>query len=164
MKISTRLGGLSLVLLSQSLLADIEGDSAPVRLTPIVVTATRTAQSLDQTLASVTVITREQLQQRQVSTVTEALNGVVGLQFRTNGGVGKATSLSMRGTESGHLLVLIDGVKIGSAILGTSAFQHIPVEQIERIEVVRGPRASLYGSEAIGGVIQIFTRDGRGGA
>ena len=163
MKISTRLGGLSLVLLSQSLLADIEGDSAPVRLTPIVVTATRTAQSLDQTLASVTVITREQLQQRQVSTVTEALNGVVGLQFRTNGGVGKATSLSMRGTESGHLLVLIDGVKIGSATLGTSAFQHIPVEQIERIEVVRGPRASLYGSEAIGGVIQIFTRDGRGG-
>ena len=163
MKISTRLGGLALVLLSQSLLADIEADSAPVRLTPIVVTATRTAQSLDQTLASVTVITREQLEQRQVSTVTEALNGVVGLQFRTNGGVGKATSLSMRGTESGHLLVLIDGVKIGSATLGTSAFEHLPIEQIERIEVVRGPRASLYGSEAIGGVIQIFSRDGRGG-
>ena len=163
MKISTRIGGLSLLMLSQSLVAEIETDSQPVQLSPIVVTATRTAQSLEQTLASVTIITRDQLEKRQVLTVPEALNGVAGLQFRSNGGIGKSTSLSMRGTESGHLLVLIDGVKMGSATLGTAAFQHLPIEQIERIEVVRGPRASLYGSEAIGGVIQIFTRDGSSG-
>ncbi|MBL4621229.1 MAG: TonB-dependent receptor, partial [Immundisolibacteraceae bacterium] len=163
MKLSTRLGGLVLVFLSQFVVADIDIDSAATKLSPIIVTATRTAQSLDQTLASVTVITREQLEKRQVSSVAEALNGVVGLQFTSTGGVGKSTSVFMRGTQSGHLLVLVDGVKVGSATLGSAAFEHIPIQQIERIEVVRGPRASLYGSEAVGGVIQIFTRDGREG-
>jgi vitamin B12 transporter len=68
----------------------------------------------------------------------------------------------MRGTESDHVLVLVDGIKIGSATAGTVPFEHIPLSQVERIEVVRGPRSSLYGSEAIGGVIQIFTRHGKG--
>ncbi len=67
----------------------------------------------------------------------------------------------LRGSETDHVLVLIDGVKVGSASLGATAFQFIDPDQIERIEIVRGPRSSLYGSDAIGGVIQIFTVDPR---
>jgi len=74
--------------------------------------------------------------------------------------LGKSTSLFMRGTNSNHVLVMIDGLKIGSATLGTISLQDIPIAHIDRIEVVRGPRSSLYGSEAIGGVIQIFTKKG----
>lgn len=127
-----------------------------------VVTATRTAQSVDATLASVTVITREDIARLQPQSLTEVLRGVPGLTISNSGGAGKASAVYLRGTNADHIVVLIDGVKIGSATSGTAAFQDIPVAQIERIEIVRGPRASLYGSEAIGGVIQIFTRRGAG--
>ena len=129
---------------------------------PIIVTATRTAQTADETLAAVTVITRQDIERQQATSVVDLLRGTPGLGLSNNGGLGKATSVFLRGTESDHVLVLIDGVKVGSATLGTTAFQDIPVDQIERIEIVRGPRSSLYGSEAIGGVIQIFTRKGGG--
>ena len=129
---------------------------------PFIITATRTAQTADETLASVTVITRNDIERQQARSVQDLLRGVPGINITNNGGPGKATSVFLRGTESDHVLVLIDGVKVGSATLGTTAFQHIPIEQIERIEIVRGPRSSLYGSEAIGGVIQIFTRKGGG--
>lgn len=89
------------------------------------------------------------------------LAGIAGVDVVSQGGWGKASSVFMRGTNSSHVLVLIDGIKADSATVGTAAFEHIPVSQIERIEIVRGPRSSLYGSEAIGGVIQIFTRKGR---
>lgn len=128
----------------------------------VIVTATRTAQTADETLASVTVITREDIERQQAQSVQDLLRGVPGLSLANNGGPGKTTSVFLRGTESDHVLVLIDGVKVGSATLGTAAFQDFPIEQIERIEIVRGPRSSLYGSEAIGGVIQIFTRKGGG--
>jgi len=129
----------------------------------IVVTPTRVAQTADETLASTSVVTRKQIEQRQSRTVEDALRGLPGLDFSNNGGRGRATQIFLRGTESDHVLVLVDGVKIGSATLGTSPFEHLPIGQIERIEVVRGPRSSLYGSEALGGVIQIFTRKGGGG-
>jgi vitamin B12 transporter len=128
----------------------------------IVVTPTRTAQTADDSLASVSVVTREQIEQRQPQSVADALRGLPGLDFSVNGGRGTASQIFMRGTESDHVLVLIDGVKIGSPTLGQSPFEHLPISQIERIEVVRGPRSSLYGSEALGGVIQIFTRKGGG--
>lgn len=128
----------------------------------IVVTPTRTAQTADATLASVSVVTREQIEQRQAKTVEDALRGLPGLDFSNNGGRGRATSIFMRGTESDHLLVLVDGVKVGSATNGLASFENLPIGLIERIEVVRGPRSSLYGSEALGGVIQIFTRKGGG--
>jgi vitamin B12 transporter len=131
-------------------------------LEPIIITATRTAQTADETLSSVTVITRKDIERQQVQSIQDLLRGVPGISIDNNGGPGKATSVFLRGTESDHVLVLIDGVKMGSATLGTTAFQDIPVEQIERIEIVRGPRSSLYGSEAIGGVLQIFTRKGGG--
>lgn len=129
---------------------------------PVIITATRTAQNTDATLASVTVITREDLERNQVLSVQGALRDVPGINIDNNGGLGKYTSIFMRGTNPGHVLILVDGIKVGSATAGTTAIQDIPVDQIERIEVVRGPLSSLYGSEAIGGVIQIFTRKGQG--
>jgi len=131
-------------------------------LPDVVVTATRTAQSADTSLASVSVITRQDIDRLQAQSLTDVLRGVTGLTVSNNGGAGKATSVYLRGTNADHVLVLVDGIKIGSATLGTASFQDIPVAQIERIEIVRGPRASLYGSEAIGGVIQIFMRKGGG--
>lgn len=145
----------SLLTFSSLLIAD---DTFP----PIVVTAERIAQTVDQTLASVTVIDRQQIQQSQAQSVPELLQTVPGVTVTNNGGLGKASSLFLRGAASDQVLVLIDGIKAGSATVGTTAFEHIPIQQIERIEIVRGPRASLYGSEAIGGVIQIFTRKGQG--
>lgn len=125
---------------------------------PVIVTATRTAQTVDESLASVTVLTEEDIQRSQASSLQELLTGYTGMNFTNNGGAGKATSLFLRGTNSNHVVVLLDGIKIGSATTGDIPFQNIPVSQIERIEIVRGPRSSLYGSEAIGGVIQIFTK------
>ncbi|MDD5033922.1 MAG: TonB-dependent vitamin B12 receptor [Methylococcaceae bacterium] len=132
----------------------------PQSLPPVVVTATRTAQTVDETLASVSVISRQDIEIQQPLSVQDALRGVPGLGISNAGGLGKASDVFLRGTNSGHVLVLVDGVRAGSATLGTTAFQDIPIDQVERIEIVRGPRSSLYGSEAIGGVIQIFTRKG----
>ncbi|MBA4503720.1 TonB-dependent vitamin B12 receptor [Marinobacterium marinum] len=129
----------------------------------LLVTATRTAQTADQALASVTVIERDEIERKQAQTVTDLLRQTPGITVTNNGGRGKQTSIFMRGTNSDHVLVLIDGIKQGSATLGSVAFEHLTPDQIERIEVVRGPRSSLYGSEAIGGVIQIFTRKGSDG-
>ncbi|MBI3776748.1 MAG: TonB-dependent vitamin B12 receptor [Gammaproteobacteria bacterium] len=128
---------------------------------PVIVTATRTAQSADATLASVTVITRADLERTQVLSVQDALRDVPGINIDNNGGLGKYTSIFMRGTNPGHVLILVDGIKVGSATAGTTPIQDIPIDQIERIEIVRGPLSSLYGSEALGGVIQIFTRKGQ---
>ena len=129
---------------------------------PVIVTATRNAITVDDALASVTVLTESDIDQSQAQHLQDLLQGYAGLDFHSTGGAGKTTSLFMRGTSSSHVLVMIDGVKMGSATLGSSnvAFQDIPLSQIERIEIVRGPRSSLYGSEAIGGVIQIFTKKG----
>jgi len=135
---------------------------AYAELGPIIVTPTRTAQTTNETLASVTIITRDDIEKQQATSVQDLLRTVPGLDITNSGGAGKTTSIFMRGTQSDHVLVLIDGIKVGSATLGTTPFQHLPVSQIERIEIVRGPRSSLYGSEAIGGVIQIFTRKGNG--
>ena len=137
--------------------AQAQGDAATV-----VVTATRTSQSIDDALTSVTIITRADIQARQPASVQELLTGEAGVQISNNGGLGKATALFLRGTDADQVLVLIDGVKLTSATLGTTAFEYLPVEEIDRIEIVRGPRSSLYGSEAVGGVIQIFTRRGQG--
>jgi vitamin B12 transporter len=134
----------------------------PVEMQPLIVTASRTAQTADQTLASVSVVTRADIERSQALSVPDLLRGMRGISVTNNGGPGKVSTVLMRGTESDHVLVLMDGIKIGNASAGTSPFEHIPLDQIERIEIVRGPRSSLYGSEAVGGVIQIFTRKGGG--
>ncbi len=129
-------------------------------LQPMVVTATRTAVTVDDTLSAVTVITRADIERLQPLSVPDLLTGLPGVSFANAGGYGQQTSLFMRGTNSSHTLVLIDGVRIGSVANGLAAFEQLPVEQIERIEIVRGPRSSLYGADALGVVIQIFTRHG----
>ncbi len=127
---------------------------------PVIVSATRTAQTTDSTLASVTVITRSDIERQQVRSMQDLFRGLPGINISNSGGPGKSTFVHMRGTESDHVLVMIDNIKVGSATSGTTAFENIPIDQIERVEIVRGPRSSLYGSEAIGGVIHIFTRKG----
>jgi vitamin B12 transporter len=130
---------------------------------PIVVTATRTAQTVDETLVSATVITRDEIERQQARSMQDLLHGIAGINIANNGGPGKNTTLFLRGTESDHVLILIDGIRVGSATSGTTEIQNFPVELIDRIEIVRGPRSSLYGPEAVGGVIQIFTRKGESG-
>jgi vitamin B12 transporter len=143
----------------QALCAESEID---LDLDPVIVTATRTAEPADQTLASATVITRDDIERLQPHSVQELLTGLPGISTANTGGLGKASSVFVRGTEADETLVLIDGIRVGSVSTGTTAFEQLPVDQIERIEIVRGPRSSLYGSDAIGGVIQIFTRQGEG--
>lgn len=132
-------------------------------LDDIVVTADRKARSVDTTLAPVSIITRQDIEQYQATSLPDVLRRLPGITLSNSGGAGKTTSVFMRGTNSSHVLVLVDGVKVGSATTGSIAFEDLPLDQVERIEVVRGPRSSLYGSEAIGGVIQIFTRKGGNG-
>jgi vitamin B12 transporter len=136
--------------------------AADKELPPIVVTATRTAQTVDETLASVTVITRADMERKQAQSVEDVLRGIEGISIANTGGPGKLSSVFMRGASSTQVLVLIDGIKVGSPTSGMMAFQDLPIALIDRIEVVRGPRSSLYGSEAVGGVIQIFTKKGGG--
>lgn len=135
------------------------GEEATV-LDQVTVTATRTQVPVQDSLVPVQVILREEIERSQATSLIDLLAGRAGVGFSNQGGPGKLTSFNLRGTESDQVLVLVDGVRIGSASAGLAAFQDLPVAQIERIEIVRGPRSSLYGSEAIGGVIQIFTRTG----
>lgn len=130
----------------------------PGRLSPMTITATRTSQ--DTGLAATTLISRNDIERLQLRSVGEALRGLAGVNLANNGGRGKNTAVFLRGTESDHVLVLIDGIRAGSATSGTTAFEYLPIDEIESIEVIRGPRSSLYGSEALGGVIHIHTRRG----
>lgn len=131
-----------------------------VNLPDLVVTATRTAVAKDQLAAAATVFTRKDIERLQVQSVPDLLKNTVGVDVVQNGGLGKESSVFMRGTNPDHVLVLVDGIKFGSATKGKTAFEFIPIDQIERVEIIKGPQSSLYGSEAIGGVIQIFTRKG----
>ena len=131
---------------------------AASKLDQVVVTATRTAVTVDDTLAAVDVIDRADIERSQARSLPELLRGRAGLTVVNQGGTGKLTTLFLRGAESDHVLVLVDGVRVGSATSGLVSLQDLPLAEIERVEIVRGPRSSLYGSEAIGGVIQIFTR------
>ncbi|MBQ0758294.1 MAG: vitamin B12 transporter [Zhongshania sp.] len=123
-----------------------------------IVTATRTEQSVADILAPVTVFERADIERIQPNDLQELLSRAVGVSFVRNGGRGASTSLFLRGNQSNHTLVMIDGVRIGSATNGAPALTNLPPELIERVEIVRGSRSSLYGSEAIGGVINIITR------
>ena len=126
-----------------------------------IVTATRTPVALDAVDAPVIVITRQDIERSLASDVSEILQGHAGLEIARNGGPGQTTTLFMRGTDSNHTVVLIDGVRINPGTIGGAALQNIAPESIERIEIVKGPRSSLYGTDAIGGVVQVFTRGAR---
>lgn len=129
---------------------------------PVIVTAGRIAQPLSKTLADATVITRDEIEESGAQTLQQVLSRQAAVTIASNGGPGTTSSIFMRGTNNSHTVVLVDGMRISSATSGTTAIQNIPLEQIERIEILRGPASSLYGADAIGGVIQIFTRKGEG--
>ena len=130
----------------------------------IIVTATRIPQPISDVLRDATVISAEDIARAGPISLAELLQQLGGLEIASAGGRGGATSVFIRGANAAHTLVLVDGVRLQSATVGATAFENIPLAQIERIEIVPGPASSLYGSDAIGGVIQIFTRGGRGGS
>lgn len=143
--------------------AQITSSARANELEVVVVTGSRTPMRVDRSLAEVTVIDRTEIEQAAGRTLTELLARQAGVQFSSNGGWGKSSSVFLRGLESRHTLLLIDGVRYGSATLGTPTWENLPIEAVERIEIVRGPLSGLYGSDAVGGVVQIFTRGGAQG-
>jgi vitamin B12 transporter len=163
--VSTRFGGCctAWALANSCVPAIAHAAEAPVVVLPeIVVTAARVPQPLSGTLQSVTVITADDIASSGQETLTGLLQRLGGVEVASTGGAGQPSAVFIRGANSAHTLVLVDGMRIGSATSGTTAFENIPLDQIERIEIVAGPLSSLYGSDAIGGVIQIFTKSKRG--
>jgi len=124
----------------------------------LIVTSNRLEQNIQDTLTDIAIIEREDIERIQPQSFTELLVNIAGLDITQKGGPGQNASIFSRGSNSNQLLILVDGVRVGSATLGGKSIATIAVSQIERVEIVKGPRAALWGSDAIGGVIQIFTR------
>ncbi len=148
-------------LLFVAIAAPTRADTLPL-LDQIVVTASRLPERRAEVAGDVSVLTRADIERAGQATLTELLATLPGVEITRNGGAGAVTSVFLRGANRNHSLVLVDGVRMTSASLGSARLEHLPLELVERIEVVRGPMSTLYGSEAIGGVIQIFTRRGGG--
>jgi len=132
------------------------------RAEPVVVTATRSEEPLEEIGASVTVIPAEVLEGQQYPTVEDALRGVPGLDVQRSGTPGKLSTVRIRGAGPAQVQVLVDGVRVKSVTSGDFDFSDLTLDDVERIEIVRGPQSTLYGADAIGGVINIITRTGRG--
>jgi vitamin B12 transporter len=133
-----------------------------IHLKDVVVVANRIPQSRDNVIGDVSVISREEIDRAGQSTITELLSTQPGIEMDSTGGVGSTSFIRIRGNNSQSVVVLIDGMRVSSATSGTTNFSQIALSQIERIEILRGPASSLYGADAIGGVIQIFTQKGNG--
>ena len=131
------------------------------QLKETVISASRTPTRTDELVSDVTIVTRAEIEKFVGRTLPELLSRVAGVQFSSNGGLGKNSSINIRGSEARHTILLIDGVRYGSATTGTPVWDSIPVDMIERIEILKGPASALYGSEAVGGVVQIFIRKGQ---
>ncbi|MFT7723036.1 MAG: TonB-dependent receptor [Roseateles sp.] len=132
------------------------------RLDTVVTTATRSPQRLSEVLADLTVITRADIERQAAASLADLLRNNGCGELARNGGPAGTTSVFLRGADNRHTLVLIDGVKTDSQATGGASWQGLPLAQIERVEVLKGPASALYGSDAVGGVIQIFTRKGGG--
>jgi vitamin B12 transporter len=138
--------------------AQIPPSSAPPgSFDPMVVTASRGLLPAN-TLRDATVITREDIDASGALSLAEVLQRRAGVEVRSTGGPGQPQSLFIRGAGSAQTLVLVDGMRVGSATVGTTSIENIPLDLIERVEIVKGPMSGLYGSDAIGGIVQIFTR------
>lgn len=136
-------------------------NASNIRMDEVVVTATRGGARKLEVPASIMVIGREEIEKSNAPSVTGLLRKVEGMEVIQQGGPGRSTSILIRGAESRHTLVLIDGVRVNSPTTGIFDLAHLSIDDIDRIEIIRGPLSTLYGSDAIGGVIQIFTKKGR---
>lgn len=132
-------------------------------LADVVVTATRVEQPLSTVLADVTVISREEIERSGATGLVDVLARAPGVQFSRNGGPGSVSSVFLRGAETRFTAVFVDGVRVDSQSTGGATWESIPLAQVDRIEVLRGPAAAVYGSDAIAGVVQIFTKKGSAG-
>lgn len=146
---------LTLALPSISALAD-------PALETVVVTAARTPQRADEVIPDVTVISSDEVARAGAGSVADLLRRQRGIEIVRNGGPGASTSVYLRGANSNQVVVLIDGVRIGSSTTGAASWNAIPLSSIDHIEIVYGPLSSLYGADAIGGVVQIFTKKSAG--
>ncbi|MFO1284115.1 MAG: TonB-dependent receptor [Burkholderiales bacterium] len=129
-------------------------------LDPVVVTAARAPQSFNELTADVTVIGADEIARSGADSLVQLLQRQPGVEISMNGGRGGVSSAFIRGANANHTLVLVDGMRVSSSTTGASTLEAIPLDQIERIEILRGPASSLYGADAVGGVVQVFTRDG----
>ena len=155
---SLRSGALTPVLsvLSLAVAASVHAQDA---INNVVISASRTEQRIQDALPATTLITRADIDRAQAVDLPSLIRNVTGIEIVQNGGAGTVSSAFIRGAESRHTLVLVDGIPINNLNFSAAALEHIPLVNVERIEVVRGNVSSLYGSNALGGVIQIFTRD-----
>ncbi len=136
--------------------------SQPRELNPVVVTASRFEIPLAEVLPSASVITREQIDASQATTLADLLQGQAGFEFGRNGGPGTVTSFFLRGQDSTNMVLLIDGVRVQTDSIGSLALTEFPLPLIERVEILRGNAGALYGEAAIGGVISVHTRQPEG--
>ncbi|HEU0197792.1 MAG TPA: TonB-dependent receptor [Nevskiaceae bacterium] len=132
--------------------------STDAALNPVTVTATRTPVPLADALSQTIVITRQQIENSAATSVVEVLRQYAGLEISQTGGPGQSTSLYVRGANANQTVIMINGIRVADHGLGVAPLQNISPEMIERIEVVEGPRSTLYGADAIGGVVNIITR------
>ena len=137
-------------------------NAADAALQTVVVTATREPEAIGRSSADVVVIDAAAIRDSSADSVEDLIRRVAGMQIVRNGGPGQSAGYLLRGASTNGTVVLVDGVRIGSATLGQAEFEALGLGQIERIEVLRGPASSLYGADAVGGVVQIFTRRGAG--
>ena len=128
----------------------------------MVVTATRVAQPASSVLAPINVVTRDEIDRLQAQTVTDVVKTLPGVEVSSYGGRGQITTAKVRGGSASQTLVLVDGVRSASPTVGSTDLNSVPLNQVERIEYIRGSRATIYGSDAIGGVINIITRPDQG--
>lgn len=133
-----------------------------VKLDEVVVTAARIQESIEETTSDVIVIRDDEIKKMNVQFIPDVLRKVPDLNLVQNGGPGKAAAVLLRGGSSAHTLIMIDGVKVNSTTTGSFDFSGINVDDIERIEIVKGPQSTIYGSEAMVGVINIITKKGEG--
>ncbi|GAB4410890.1 MAG: TonB-dependent vitamin B12 receptor [Thermodesulfovibrionales bacterium] len=141
--------------------SSVEADEK-IKVEDIIVTASRLEETVEETTSAVTVISRDEISKRDIIFITDLFRGLPELNLVQNGGPGRNATVFMRGGGPEHLLVMIDGVKVNSTTTGSFDFSGINVDDIERIEIVKGPQSTIYGSEAMAGVINIITKKGKG--
>lgn len=149
--------GLALLPLAVQAQSETDNRNTAVDLNPLVITATLAPRTADETLSSVTLLDEATLRRQDPTSVTDLFRGQPGVDVNTNGSFGKQSSVFIRGVDNEGSLLMLDGIRLRSATAGGAAWQFLDPRMFERAEIVRGPRGSLYGADAVGGVVQLFT-------